>query len=1113
MINAVRPRRVSVVASLLPVLIAAALQAEPVAFIEKIEGAGKVEKPSGPPKLLELERAGKLTVGALADAKALPNRFWTLRYNLQQKKLDISGWTAGTVAAKVVEGEKAHDTAEQALKLALGPVATLPPDRVPPQTRAAIQATQDALKESAEYLRELRALHAFMAGRSYLKWEPVGVKTMIAPGDSLRVGPGTEAVVRYAGGSILRAKADSLVTVRPIRLRETPTSEVMARLWKGLCNFYCPPKAAAARELEVATERAVVGIKGTQFSVAHTAAATTVTVTEGTVEATDLATGETVTLSAGQTMTFGGSGAATIAAPEPTPAPEPPAVPEGWARKTLGEVSFSVPSEWKLMPDSQGEKGEGGWYAGSPDAPDAAFGVLRDPEMENIAGDFDDLQVEEAVFAGQAATRYTGGVDGEGRAMILLLKQPGADGRTIALVAASVADKWDAFQPTLTKILSTVRIAAAAPVPEAPGPSAPASATAAPAAVAAPAVPGGWARRTVASISFDLPADWRGEPSETDKTGLVAPDGNTWYPGGPPMREANVQVEIGKPEDTADFEQEDWVQKTAVTVGGLPVTRYEAVLKEGGREDHYIFIVNKRPDAAGRAITLQLLYREQFRQKYAPLMEQVISSIRWEGSPAAAKPPAPPAALTPAPAPAPAPPVAVPPPAPAPAVPEGWGRRTVGDLSLDVPADWHGHPTDADPTGKVAPKAHAWMAGDDLAKPEAMVQIDLTEGIELDNEEARKVTTSKKDVFFGGRPATRYDMAADARGVPMQGVFIRLKQPEASGKPITFQSMYRAALAEKYAPIIERVIASVRFAGAQLPRSPSVDFPPPGAPPAGANAAVTGQGAAPPPAEGLLDAVRKEAARAAALLDALRRAAERTGGLSIVEEEGLLVSSGEWTIEGIPLTSKTTVRGGVAEQDRVTAVLPAPSGAKMTVVVEDFVLARPQPAQSVGLATHIASLLKARGFTVATKFADDGATCEATLTRKPAPAPAAPLKEEVLFSNNNIHGVGNQPTAATTFTLKGHALVTYVMTYHWNGGRGQTPGTVALKHANGTVYGPWAAAGRAGQGGANNAYWECRPNVVLPAGTYTVIDSDPATWARNAQSAGRGMVEIKGAYR
>ena len=57
------------------------------------------------------------------------------------------------------------------------------------------------------------------------------------------------------------------------------------------------------------------------------------------------------------------------------------------------------------------------------------------------------------------------------------------------------------------------------------------------------------------------------------------------------------------------------------------------------------------------------------------------------------------------------------------------------------------------------------------------------------------------------------------------------------------------------------------------------------------------------------------------------------------------------------------------------------------------------------------------------------------------------------------------------------------------------------------------AAARAGQGGANNAYWECRPNVVLPAGTYTVVDSDPATWAQNAQSAGRGIVEVKGAYK
>lgn len=85
------------------------------------------------------------------------------------------------------------------------------------------------------------------------------------------------------------------------------------------------------------------------------------------------------------------------------------------------------------------------------------------------------------------------------------------------------------------------------------------------------------------------------------------------------------------------------------------------------------------------------------------------------------------------------------------------------------------------------------------------------------------------------------------------------------------------------------------------------------------------------------------------------------------------------------------------------------------------------------------------------------------------------------------------------------------MTYHWNNGRG-TPagGTIALRSADGKMFGPWGVSTTPGQGGVPNANWIANPNVVIPAGSYTVIDSDPATWAQNGQSGGRGMLEIKG---
>ncbi len=121
-----------------------------------------------------------------------------------------------------------------------------------------------------------------------------------------------------------------------------------------------------------------------------------------------------------------------------------------------------------------------------------------------------------------------------------------------------------------------------------------------------------------------------------------------------------------------------------------------------------------------------------------------------------------------------------------------------------------------------------------------------------------------------------------------------------------------------------------------------------------------------------------------------------------------------------------------------------------------------------------------------------------------------PLGDPVAVSDTmNIAGVYNGPTAPTVFTISSPHLVTYICTYHWNNAQGAAPGTIALQHSDGTVYGPWQVSTRPGQGGVPNAYWEVTPNIVIPAGTYTVIDSDPATWAQNQESGGRGMGEVR----
>jgi len=117
---------------------------------------------------------------------------------------------------------------------------------------------------------------------------------------------------------------------------------------------------------------------------------------------------------------------------------------------------------------------------------------------------------------------------------------------------------------------------------------------------------------------------------------------------------------------------------------------------------------------------------------------------------------------------------------------------------------------------------------------------------------------------------------------------------------------------------------------------------------------------------------------------------------------------------------------------------------------------------------------------------------------------------KTIYTTMNVDAVENGSTQPNIIQISEPTLVTHVMTYHWNGARGKTPGTIALNCDDGTKYGPWQAEGSSGQGGVPNASWSVAPCVILQPGKYTLIDSDPASWSQNATSAGQGMCEIKG---
>ncbi len=132
-------------------------------------------------------------------------------------------------------------------------------------------------------------------------------------------------------------------------------------------------------------------------------------------------------------------------------------------------------------------------------------------------------------------------------------------------------------------------------------------------------------------------------------------------------------------------------------------------------------------------------------------------------------------------------------------------------------------------------------------------------------------------------------------------------------------------------------------------------------------------------------------------------------------------------------------------------------------------------------------------------------------TTQPTTTTTLLLEPDLLFEVNTLGSVGNLPTAPTNAVFDTPVTLARLRTYHWNLGQGAPPGTIGLQGTDGTLYGPWAVTRTLeGQGGVPDAYWEVDLDLTLPAGSYQVIDADPATWAQNAETGGRGITWIWG---
>lgn len=124
------------------------------------------------------------------------------------------------------------------------------------------------------------------------------------------------------------------------------------------------------------------------------------------------------------------------------------------------------------------------------------------------------------------------------------------------------------------------------------------------------------------------------------------------------------------------------------------------------------------------------------------------------------------------------------------------------------------------------------------------------------------------------------------------------------------------------------------------------------------------------------------------------------------------------------------------------------------------------------------------------------------------------------FNNWNLGPIENAPQKRrpALFPITQPYVITDIRNYHYNEGRGsvgtrltdigpagELPATVALRHKNGTEFGPWVVSFSEG-----NKDWHCSPNIVLPPGEYEIIDSDSKTWSFNEQSEYVGMSIVWG---
>jgi hypothetical protein len=182
--------------------------------------------------------------------------------------------------------------------------------------------------------------------------EFVHPNTRLRSGDKVVVGENSHALISFADGSTLmvrpRPNDDQAVVI--IAMPPKSGTQVDLLLGRLKVNF---KKIIAGEAIEVKSQQAVIGTKGTVFEVEATSDETSCKVSEGAVTVRHRKTGKTMTVSTGQKVTVSGIGLGAIESYDPAKEtfPEPDSTPSASRYAHPGGVyMLPLPTGWHVLP-------------------------------------------------------------------------------------------------------------------------------------------------------------------------------------------------------------------------------------------------------------------------------------------------------------------------------------------------------------------------------------------------------------------------------------------------------------------------------------------------------------------------------------------------------------------------------------------------------------------------------------------------------------------------------------------------------------------------------------------------------------------------------------------